>query len=170
MEEVSIENWGERENYWISQFDNLTNMIDGGKFCPMLNKDIVEKMKKTKKENPQFFSNETRKKLSENIKKQWNEKTRIYKKRDKKSYLAQSNTMKNKWEKKSLNEKEKIGNNISKGKFIKIEQYDQNWNFIKEWNSIGEVEIYLFGRKRSLLTKSIKSKELLKEYYWKMKE
>lgn len=30
IEEVSIDNWKEREKYWISKFDNLTNTSSGG--------------------------------------------------------------------------------------------------------------------------------------------
>lgn len=28
--EICVENWEEREKYWITQFDNLTNLTDGG--------------------------------------------------------------------------------------------------------------------------------------------
>lgn len=33
--EECIDNWEEREKYWITQFNNLTNLTDGGGVCSM---------------------------------------------------------------------------------------------------------------------------------------
>jgi len=167
LEEVSIDVWGEKENYWISQFDNLTNMIDGGKFCPMSIPEIVEKMKATKKANPQQFSEKTRAKLSKSTQNRWNDGTLVYKKRSKDSYETQSETLVKKWAEKTKNEIQKIGQNITKGKNKSIDQYDIDMNFIKTWESIGSVELFFFKRKKSLLTKAIKANQLFQGFYWK---
>lgn len=71
LEECQQDVWGERETFWISQFPNLTNQLDGGKFCPMSDPAIVAKMKETKRLNPQKFSEETRKKNSLHAAKLW---------------------------------------------------------------------------------------------------
>ena len=167
LEEVSIEIWGERENYWIGQFGNLTNMIDGGKFCPMAVPEIVEKMKATKKANPQQFSLNTRIKLSESTQNRWDSGLLTYKKRTVESYELQSETLVKKWAKRTKHEVQKIGQSITKSKNKSIEQNDINMNFIKTWESIGSVELFFFKRKKSLLTKAIKANQLFQGFYWK---
>ncbi len=132
LEECDELIWGERENFWISKFDNLTNMIDGGKFCPMSNPEIVERMKKTKKENPQKCSEETRKKLSIHTKKLWDTGILKGKKQSKETKLKRAKSMSLAWNKRSKEEKERVGKLISKSKNKPVIQMDLNGTYIKE--------------------------------------
>lgn len=69
LEEVDINEWGEKEDYWISQFHNLTNLIDGGKFCPMSIPSIAKKV--AIKNTGRKLSKYTKNILSEIRKEEW---------------------------------------------------------------------------------------------------
>ena len=97
LEEVNVDIWGEKEDYWIKQFDNLTNLLDGGKFCPMLIPEIIEKYKQTLKNNPRTFSYETRKKLSEHTKQLWKDGILRGRFCSKETKQLKSNLMVEKW-------------------------------------------------------------------------
>lgn len=69
IEEVTNEDWGEREIYWISQYDNLVNSTMGGEDGRMTD-DVKEKLRilNTGTNNPMWgkkWTEEQRRKLSE---------------------------------------------------------------------------------------------------------
>lgn len=170
LEEVSIEEWGIKEDYWISQFDNLTNLLDGGKFCPMLVPEIVEKYKQTLKDNPRKFSEKTREKLRLHALSLWEKG--IFKPRknftDKEKLLRSSNQKEY-----YLNNKEKFKNFLEKAKEsnlkrkIMIGKYDKNLNLIDTFYSQKDLiertePRYLNGVRRASVNKT-----MYKDFYWK---
>lgn len=73
IEECTELNWSEREKYWITQFNNLTNSTEGGEDGKH-NEYVIEKLKllNTGKNNPCYgkvWTKEERKKLSDARKK-----------------------------------------------------------------------------------------------------
>lgn len=142
LEECDVSVWGDRENYWISNFSNLTNMIDGGKFCPMLNSSIVEKMKATKKSNPQIFTEETRIKLSISTKSLW--ERGIIKPRGEQTIEERNNRkiiMKDIWQNRSILERKRVGKLISQGRNKPVIKLDMIGNYLDEYISAKEAEL-----------------------------
>jgi group I intron endonuclease len=69
IEECNETNWEERERYWITQFDNLTNSTSGGEKTQIINDETRKRLSElnTGKNNPNYgkkASKETRLKLS----------------------------------------------------------------------------------------------------------
>jgi hypothetical protein len=52
----------------------------------------------------------------------------------------------------------------------KIIQYDDSMNYIKEWNSLREIERFDSTLNRSKISKSCKTGELYAGYIWKFKD
>lgn len=168
LEEVTEENWGEKEQYWINQFTNLTNMIDGGKFCPMLIPEVIEKMKETKRKNPIVVSKETRDKLSAAMKKRSAEGR--YKKGWKQTEewkKSRSKLSKELWENRNSEERKEIGKKITKGKYKPILQLDEKLNIIKIWSSIGEAEKNFYGTNKGQIKKYMNNNKMCKGFYWR---
>jgi len=69
-------------------------------------------------------------------------------------------------------QKEKIRNKIKGTKIRrnKIIQYDDSMNYIKEWNSLREIERFDSTLNRSKISKSCKTGELYAGYIWKFKD
>jgi group I intron endonuclease len=168
LEEVDVDTWGEKETYWINQFDNLTNMIDGGKFCPMYNPEIIAKMKQTKKENPQKFSENARKKLSDATKRRWKHgglKPRKFTTDDK---VNASNRAKEIWATMNSDDKSSLCKKISLGRQKSILQLDLNYNIINSFSSVNEASIHLgYKRSCSKICVACKTGILFKNFYWK---
>jgi len=120
LEKCDVDVWGERENYWISIFPNLTNMIDGGKFCPMLIPEIVAKMKESSKGKK--HSKETRQKWSVLRKQEWDSGTRArnFRERTDAEKSAKSKLMADVWNKRSFDDKKAVGVRISNSKKKKV--------------------------------------------------
>jgi group I intron endonuclease len=168
LEEVDVSVWGEREEYWIGKFDNLTNMIDGGKFCPMSVDSIVKKMKETKRLNPQKFSIETRRKLSDRTKSLWDlgiKKPRV-------QSVSERNTRKKSmvdvWAVRPETKRNEIGSRISLRKNKAVIQYDERMNMVSEFKSVMQAEKD-FGVTKSKISKACKSGLLYKGFYWAYK-
>jgi hypothetical protein len=167
LEEVLETEWGVKEDYWISQFDNLTNLIDGGKFCPMLVPEIVEKMKLTRKLNNKPVSQETRDKLRITTTNSW-KKGLMPKnfKHSEKTKEKKKIIQKEIWNKRDEKERKLIGEKISRGKYKKLKQYDLNMNFIKEWNSVKEAELFYSNYHKGQIKVAIRNKKSWKKFYW----
>jgi group I intron endonuclease len=74
IEECNDDNWEQRERYWISQFNNLTNGTDGGESGYITSPKVKEKLKlmNSGENNPCFgkiWTDDERKRLSEARKK-----------------------------------------------------------------------------------------------------
>lgn len=73
LEVVMIEESESREVYWISQFDNLTNLTDGGEKTFKFNPVVIERLRvlNSGENNPCFgktWTDEQRKNLSDSLK------------------------------------------------------------------------------------------------------
>jgi len=116
LEEVSVDLWGEKENEWISKFDNLTNMIDGGKFCPMLVPEIAKRV--GDKRVGSKATDVTKQKLSKIRKHEWDigVRNRSFRKRTVIEKQHKSDLMKTIWSMRDSLNRKSVGINISKGK------------------------------------------------------
>jgi hypothetical protein len=171
LEEVSVEEWGVKEDYWINQYLNLTNQLDGGKFCPMLIPEIVEKYKKTLKENPRAFSVETREKLSAHAKSLWDKgilkKGRLNSEKTKelmsivakKVYAGKSDEVKAKF---------LLASNLANSKAIV--QLSLESMFIAEYSTVSEAEVKFYGHAKGKLSKACKTKNKTKGFLWMYKK
>lgn len=167
LEEVDEDKWGEREDFWIKKFTNLTNQLDGGKFCPMLIPEIVQKYKNTLKNNPRKFTEETRRKLSKHTKQLWENgvlKTNEYTTERRKKL---SETMKQ-----ICNENPERLKNLHaaamKAKCIKVSKYNKDMNIIETYESITDAERSVgVGKNKGKLSTAIKNQSLYKGFYWR---
>jgi len=165
LEEVSISEWGQKEDYWISKFNNLTNLIDGGKFCPMSIPSIAKKV--AIKNTGRKMSESEKMFLSKRIKEQWdsgNRKggwnhTEEFKKNKKES-------TENMWRNRTEDEIKKIGTLISKAKSKPIIQFDINYNIVKKWESAQLAELEFSPKTRGRISRSIKNGKIFKGFYW----
>lgn len=74
IEECNDDNWEQRERYWISQFNNLTNGTSGGEGGRIVTPEVREKLKisNSGENNPNFgktWNEDVRKRLSESRRK-----------------------------------------------------------------------------------------------------
>lgn len=170
LEECDELIWGEREDYWISQFDNLTNMIDGGKFCPSLNPEIAKRIKKTKQENPQKFSKETRAKLAIHAKSLWEKGIFKAQKKSDESKLKMTNSMKIRWQQMTKEKRLIIASNVSAGKCKPVIQMDMEGNFIAEFPSAKMAEETLkIGKDQVSACCRVKGRISAKGFKWMLK-
>ncbi len=151
IDEVPISKWEFWEIYWICQFKawgfNLVNSTNGGEG-----------------NNNQFFSKETREKLS-------------------KKFLGEGNPFFNKKHseetKKHLKNTRKLQVSVNFSKLLEsntnkrkpVIQYDSNGNFIKEWNSIYEAAttLNLIPTKISNVCLGKKHRKTCGGFIWKFK-
>lgn len=126
IEEVDVNIWGEREDFWIKSFPNLTNMIDGGKFCPMLVPEIAKRAGQSNRGKK--LSATTRKKLSARLQKEWDSgvRSRIGKKKTDEEKVYRKEMMKSIWALRNHAERTEIGRLITEGKGKKVVGCDKS--------------------------------------------
>ena len=169
LEEVDIKSWEEKEIFWISQFDNLTNMIDGGKYSPMEHPECIEKMRKSL--TGKKHSVERVKATTERTKLMW--KKGILKPGYKHSQAFKDNKSKESktlWDSYTIEEKQaRILKSVVR-KYKQIEQYTTNNILIKTWPSIQEAELIFYKQSKGQIMNLMRKNGIAKGFIWKYKE
>jgi group I intron endonuclease len=163
LEECINDEWQEREKYWISLYDNLTNLTEGGDNPPS-HKGLKRK------------ENHKKALLNANLGKQKSQETK-----DKISNARKERKIKGYWEGKHFSEEHcknmslsRIGKIVSEEQkeklYIPIIQKDLNNNFIKEWKSAS-----IAAKELNLNTGSINNvlknrRKTYKNYLWEYKK
>jgi len=165
LEEIEFNKWQEREIFYISTLPNLTNTLPGGEYSPMSEQRHIDKMKETKRLNPQIFTEKTKKLLSEIRKNEWNTGIRkggkpcSQSRKDKmiiKSKLMHQN--------RTPEQQALITEKIKLGKSKILYQYSKDLQLIKIWPSRKEARKNSYNEVR--VNEAIKNKLIYKDSIW----
>lgn len=164
LEEIAFDKWQEREIFYISTLPNLTNTLPGGEYSPMSDQRHIDKMKETKRLNPQICSSETKKLLSESTAKAWAKgliKVGPCSQSRKDVMVIKSKLM---HQNRTPEQKALIAEKIKLGKSKILYQYSEDLKLIKTWPSRKEAHRNSYNEVK--VNEAIKNNLIYKNSIW----